>query len=338
MKTPELISVIIPVYNVEQYLNRCVDSVINQTYKNLEIILVDDGSTDNSGKICDEYALKDNRIKVIHKENGGLSSARNAGLDIAKGAYIGFIDSDDYIELDMYEFLYNMLIENKVEVSCCNVFDFKNNKYVPSSNLQVEGVITFDEVLNIKQGLFVWNKLYSKNLIGNYRFDGLAEDLKFNFEILKKAEKIVYSKQAKCYYFNNPNSILRKNNLGKYLSVVEFIKLYDKTIEYCKEKKLKQAINNIKNKQFYWIINMLLMVAKEYQTYIHVYKQKESLKFLLQHIKKDIRYWLFGNYNIKTKCFLLLSCINFNLASKICRLILKLKNTDKNVKKNNRIH
>ena len=103
------ISVILPVYNVEKYLRQCLDSVINQTYKNLEIILVNDGSTDNSGKICEEYALNDERIKVIHKENGGISSARNAAIDIAKGQYITFIDSDDDVELDYIDYLYDIL-------------------------------------------------------------------------------------------------------------------------------------------------------------------------------------------------------------------------------------
>ena len=103
----EKISIIIPVYNVEKYLRRCLNSIINQTYKDIEIILVDDGSTDNSGKICDEYKEKDNRIVVIHKENGGLSDARNAGIDIAKGKYIGFIDSDDFADIRMYEIIYN---------------------------------------------------------------------------------------------------------------------------------------------------------------------------------------------------------------------------------------
>ena len=99
----EKISVIVPIYNVEDYLHRCVDSIINQTYTNLEIILVDDGSPDNCLKICDEYAKKDSRIKVVHKKNGGLSDARNAGLEIATGEYIGFVDSDDYISLYFYE-------------------------------------------------------------------------------------------------------------------------------------------------------------------------------------------------------------------------------------------
>ena len=112
----ELISIIVPVYNVEKYLEKCVDSIINQTYKNIEIILVDDGSKDNSGKICDIIKEKDERIKVIHKQNGGLSDARNAGLKIAKGTYIGFVDSDDYIAEDMYQTLYSLSKEKNADI------------------------------------------------------------------------------------------------------------------------------------------------------------------------------------------------------------------------------
>ena len=110
----ELISVIIPVYNVEKYIRFCLDSVINQTYKNLEIIIIDDGTKDLSGDIAEEYAAKDSRIKVIHKENGGLSDARNVGLDVATGKYIAFLDSDDVIAYDFYEYLYNLIKENNV--------------------------------------------------------------------------------------------------------------------------------------------------------------------------------------------------------------------------------
>ena len=110
-----LISIIVPIYNVELYLEKCIESIINQTYKNLEIILVDDGSTDSCGKICDEYAKKDNRIKVIHKINGGLSDARNKGMEIAKGKYIGFVDGDDYVASDMYETLYKFSVKNSLD-------------------------------------------------------------------------------------------------------------------------------------------------------------------------------------------------------------------------------
>lgn len=126
----KLISVIVPVYNVEKYLSKCIDSILAQTYKNLEIILVDDGSPDNCPKICDEYAKKDNRIKVIHKENGGLSAARNVALDIAKGEYIGFVDSDDFIAEDMYEVLYNLAEKYNAEISSVSFYKVIENNII----------------------------------------------------------------------------------------------------------------------------------------------------------------------------------------------------------------
>lgn len=117
----ERISVVVPVYNVEQYLEKCVNSIINQTYKNLEIILVDDGATDKSGKLCDELAKLDNRIMVYHKKNGGLSDARNYGVERATGDYIGFVDGDDYIDAEMYEKLYEAIKKENVDVAECNL-------------------------------------------------------------------------------------------------------------------------------------------------------------------------------------------------------------------------
>lgn len=130
----KLISIIVPVYNVEKYLKECIDSVISQTYKNLEIILVDDGSTDKSGEICDEYSKKDSRIKVIHKENGGLSDARNVALDIAKGEYIGFVDSDDYVEKDMFETLYKLAEEHNTEISSISFYKTLENEIIDVRN------------------------------------------------------------------------------------------------------------------------------------------------------------------------------------------------------------
>ena len=115
----DLISVIVPVYNMEQYLERCVNSIVDQTYRNLEIILVDDGSIDRSPRMCDEYAAKDGRIKVVHKVNGGLSDARNAGLQVATGTYIGYVDSDDWIEPQMYQRMYEACIEHQAQVAVC---------------------------------------------------------------------------------------------------------------------------------------------------------------------------------------------------------------------------
>ena len=115
----DLISVIVPVYNVEPFLDRCMQSILRQTYRNLEIILVDDGSTDASAQLCDDYARKDGRVKVLHKTNGGLSDARNAGLELASGAYIGYVDSDDWIEPDMYEQMHRACVENNARIAVC---------------------------------------------------------------------------------------------------------------------------------------------------------------------------------------------------------------------------
>ena len=138
------ISIIVPVYNVEKYLENCIESILNQTFKDFELILVDDGSTDNSGKICDIYEKKDSRIKVIHKNNGGLSSARNAGLDIACGKYVGFIDSDDSIHPRMYEILYDLIKKYESDISCCNykkIYDIFKDEIKLSGKRAVVAVV-----------------------------------------------------------------------------------------------------------------------------------------------------------------------------------------------------
>ena len=121
MKANEKISVIVPVYNVKLYLHKCVDSILNQTYQNIEVLLIDDGSTDGSSDICDSYTEKDSRIKVVHKKNGGLSSARNTGLDMATGEYILFVDSDDYIDIEMIRRLYDALVKTGADMGVCNI-------------------------------------------------------------------------------------------------------------------------------------------------------------------------------------------------------------------------
>ena len=124
------VSIIVPIYNVEKYLRQCLDSIVNQTLKDIEIILVDDGSTDSCPSICDEYASKDKRIIVIHKENAGLGAAYNTGLDIAKGDYIGFVESDDFIELNMYEELYERAVQTGVDLVKCNFYDYDSQNKI----------------------------------------------------------------------------------------------------------------------------------------------------------------------------------------------------------------
>ena len=210
-----LISLIIPVYKVEKYLEKCIQSVINQTYENLQIILVDDGSPDNCGKICDEYAKKDHRIEVIHKSNGGLSDARNKGLEIAKGEYIGFVDSDDYIEADMYEVLYNLLKQYNADVSICNFYTVSQGK-ISIKNAD-NGINEYNRIEILKEILldkniqsYAWNKLYKKELFDEikYPIGKKYEDIGTTFYLLEKCNKVVVTGKSEYYYINRQDSIV----------------------------------------------------------------------------------------------------------------------------------
>lgn len=207
----DLISIIIPVYKVEKYLARCIDSILQQTYSNLEIILVNDGSPDNCGNICDEYSKKDSRITVIHKENGGVSSARNMGLKVAKGKYIGFVDSDDYIELDMFEKLYKILKKNEAQLSVCNIYGKNEDKLEIYDNKQFIEII-FDQ--NGPQG-YLCNKLYDKSVIDKFNLIldeniHICEDLLFNVNYLEKIKKVVYIHEGFYHYVENSSSATKK--------------------------------------------------------------------------------------------------------------------------------
>lgn len=205
-----LVSIIVPVYKVEKYLHRCIDSIINQSYRNLEIILVDDGSPDNCGKVCDEYAEQDKRIKVIHKSNGGLSSARNAGLDIANGDYIYFVDSDDYIDTRLVEDNLQLAIEYKADIVCFNLNIIKNGNIIKGFSYFEKNI--YDTKI-LKDGLYrgyisevVWNKLYKRNIWNYLRFpEGINfEDSYIITDILAIASKIIANSNV--YYFYNQDN------------------------------------------------------------------------------------------------------------------------------------
>ena len=173
----DLITIVIPIYKVENYLDKCVKSVINQTYKNLEIILVDDGSPDNCPKKCDEYEKKDTRIKVIHKENGGLSDARNAGIDIAKGKYITFIDSDDYVSEDYVEYMYNLLKQNNTKMSTCETQVVNIEKETEMETQFVENIeiltkrdLFYKILFAQKSDVSAYSKLYETELFKDIRY------------------------------------------------------------------------------------------------------------------------------------------------------------------------
>jgi len=210
------ISVIVPVYKAEPYLCQCIDSIITQTYTNLEIILVNDGSPDNCGYICDEYALKDNRIKVIHKLNGGVSDARNVGINIATGDYICLIDSDDWVEHDMIEVLYKILSSNNADMSCCNFYTSYINSNISSD--YDNQILIFNSVQAIKQMLLnkhiSWSasgKLYKKALFDAIQFPiGVlySEDAIISFKILTQTNRVVSVNVPKYYYRQRKGSIM----------------------------------------------------------------------------------------------------------------------------------
>lgn len=236
-----LISVIVPIYKVEEYLDRCVESIVNQTYKNLEIILVDDGSPDNCPQMCDSWAEKDSRIKVVHKENGGLSDARNAGMPFAIGDVVSFIDSDDWVELDMFEKMLSRMQKDNSDIVSCGV------KWVEEDGTVIRDVtVNANEVLDTHSAMkelindnkfkqHVWNKLYKYELIKGIPFEKgrYHEDVFWSYQIVGKAERVTILKDSLYNYVQRKGSIMGNSYSVKRLDGLDALK---KQCEYVKER------------------------------------------------------------------------------------------------------
>ncbi len=221
----KMISVIIPVYNSEKYLEKCLSSICNQTYKNLDIIVVDDGSIDKSPEICDKFKVEDTRVRVVHQENHGVSYSRNIGINMANGDYIGFVDSDDFIENDMYEFLLDNLIKHNANISICgssNVYD--NGKIINTMKKDIKLELNNNDALKyvFKNGYFgtgMCNKLFEKKLLKSVCFnDSLSygEELNVLVETIINSKKVYYDSSSKYYYYQRQDSAThtRKVNVG----------------------------------------------------------------------------------------------------------------------------
>lgn len=224
MNEQPLISIIVPVYNTEMYLDKCVTSLINQTYRNIEIILVDDGSTDNSGKMCDSYVQKDNRIKVIHQTNAEVGAARNVGLKNVSGQYIGFVDSDDYVEHDMYEVLLKTLLQNNVSIVSCSYFYEKQSDFtIKEGNSSQVLCYSSNEYIyylikDKKYHNYMWNKLFERNLFYNINFPniGFREDLAILCQLVFKSGVCACIEIPKYHYRINPNGATNSRKLSWY--------------------------------------------------------------------------------------------------------------------------
>lgn len=304
------ISVIIPVYNVEKYLKRCLDSVVNQTYKNLEIILINDGSTDKSGNICDEYAAKDKRIIVIHKENGGVSSVRNKGLDICTGDYISFIDSDDWLGNGFYEYVVNNVKDNDLLIFDYHITNGKNSKWIKYNNAEFE--LTKEkclmELTKAKIQSYLWVMIFKRKLFYNIRFpqNRNFEDQAIMHLLIDKCQKIKYCNKAFYNYYQNPKGITHTVNYKNYRDFLHVNILRGRFLKKKYPKVYEYHLNYI-----YSAIAKLCWLYKNDDKYIIRYKFLR--KFILNRLMKNI-------FNIKitlkTKVKMLLCIFNVKVSVK----------------------
>lgn len=228
----ELVSIIIPVYNVEKYLHQCIDTVLNQTYRNIEIILVDDGSTDNCPQICDEYKELDSRIRVIHKKNGGLSDARNAGLNIAKGKYVCFFDSDDVVSYRIIEDLYRACAKNNSDMAVCYYQKFRERYQDKANTKSNYEVITGQDVIKAiykgqgeKIAFVAWNKIYKRDLFDKYKirypFRKQHEDIYTTYKLLYYSKRVSVVAKELYFYRVRSGSIMNSTFSEKRLDAIE---------------------------------------------------------------------------------------------------------------------
>lgn len=303
----DLISIIIPIYKVEEYLDECISSVVNQTYNNLEIILVDDGSPDNCPMMCDEWARKDSRIKVIHKENGGLSDARNAGLDMATGDFIAFVDSDDWISPDMYEKMLQTILQENADICSCGIVSSypereicMNVKAVVGNSEQILEMIYDDTAFPVA----AWNKLYRRSCWERFRFPvgKICEDTFTTYLLVDRASKIVQISDALYYYRIRENSIMTASFTRKRMDEeeawrcnYEFMKehyphIYKDAYDFYLQKVniLIHEIPQEQREKFSVEFQYLHSVLKENLIYILLFSKlslKKRVKLILDYIR-----------------------------------------------------
>lgn len=315
----ELISIIIPIYNVAKFLPKCLDSVLAQTYANLEIILVDDGSTDECNKICKTYAKKDQRIKLIRQKNSGLSAARNTGIKNANGKYIGFVDSDDWIEPEMYQTLHDILVTHHADISICGVKKVDNEreniKLRRSKTIeytQEEYIKKFFKINSQSCEYYAWNKLYKKELLNSTQYPkGLtSEDVFGTYKAILRAQKIVAATQNYYHYRQNNNSITGKFSEKDF----DLIKIWDQVVQYTKKNAPQYLDYATLNRER---INLALL----YRIAINGFASRPSYSPRVQkytkNLKQDRHTLLKSPIPLTRKILTILFCINYKLTARI---------------------
>lgn len=306
------ISIIVPCYNVEQYLPKCIDSIINQTYKNLEILLVDDGSPDRCGEICDEYAKKDTRIKVIHKKNGGLADARNVALDVMTGEYVVCVDSDDYISPTHIEGLYHLIEKHGADVSVntfCSFYEGSSPNPSPKSTkdwvldgLHATEMMFYQEHFDNT----AWGKMYKASLFDGIRYPKglLFEDLPTTYRLLLKANKVVFNDEQSYFYLLRSNSIEGAAfSPHKLDSGLQLMALMDKDRD-----KLQPIINSYNCRIVSFVFHLLLQMPERY---VHRKDFEERIRKVRWSVLMD------GRARKKARVACLISFVGFGIVQKV---------------------
>lgn len=323
-----LVSVIVPVYNVEKYIKKCVDSILNQSHKNLQIILVDDGSKDSSPQICDEYANKDDRIEVIHQKNKGLPGARNSGLRIAKGEYVSFIDSDDWVESKMIEHLVDTVERYHADMSGIEMIETTSEDInVTQAHIkyeeynQDEFARKFFKIGSQKIVHYVCNKLIKRELVPDDTFEEeftIGEDVVAFYKILLKSNKIVLSNQKMYYYRQNSGMTSKFNEkyfgLKRVWSRIEEITDENESVKYTSYVKINQARIN-----FTILTEIAISGNNKEQRY------RPKINDLLKDLKSNKKILMKSGVAASRKILITVCCLNYNLYSSIARLIYSFK-------------
>ena len=316
------ISIVVPVFNVERYLDRCLKSLTNQTYTNIEIVLIDDGSTDSSGEKCNEWGNKDKRIKVIHKENGGLGSARNRGIKESTGEYIGFVDSDDWVSTSMFERLHDLCVKYRADISCCGI------KYVSSEDVQEdyseeqinvytqeEYALKYFKISSNETVHYAVNKLYRMSIGKKIVYpEGLIdEDVEGFIYALINSQRIVSSSQVMYYYWQNIDGISYKWFSPKQL---DLLKVWKNVLSVCQKEKqewVEYADLNRKRAYFGLLSRLALNPKEEDKQFKDIEKQ------LLENLKMNKKDLLRSPMPFSRKMALICMCANYQLTKKTIR-------------------
>lgn len=307
------ISIIVPVYNIESYIMKCLDSIISQTFRNFEVILVNDGSTDNSGDICDLYVKKDKRIRFINKKNGGLSSARNAGIQIAQGEYLGFVDGDDWIDKDMFSQLYRLCNETNSDISICKFDREINGKLIEKNEIEfTKEMDNIEAMRELFKGVLyrfsACNKLFKKTLFENIEFpEGrIHEDLSTTYKLFASANKVIFTNYRGYIYVKRENSILTSRYNEKRLDA--FIG-WDEMLTFMK-KRYPELSNEFISCFAYGCVDNLYYILNQ------VKNKKDTRRYIgcLQHyVKKYYKQIIMSDF-ISIKYKYIITLLNYNIS------------------------